>query len=98
MLKSILTAAAFAALAAPTASAHGVHHSRTAVKKVTPIVAVSPRAVRGIQVVRVSPFVSVAIPRLVVSKPVVKTVVTPRRFAATSRRTVPVRSTRVIRR
>ena len=98
MLKYIITAAAFAVLAAPTASAHNVHKTRTVVKKAKPSLTRHARAVSRVSVVKVSPFVSVAIPRLAVSVPVVKVVPTPRRALTTRVLTSRARSRRVIRR
>ena len=107
MLKSILTAAAFAALVAPAASANGAHHTTSFTKKATPVVVVSPRAVRNarnirnvraITTIKVSPFVSIAVPRVIVAKPVIRAVATPRRKIITKDRAVPVRATRTIRR
>ena len=104
MMKSLLTAAAFATFAVPAASASGLYPTKVVTKKVTPVVAVSPRAVRNVRVVKRTPIVSLAIPGLristpavkVVATPAVKVAATPTRIVTTPRRVVNTRNGRVI--
>ena len=96
MIKSILTAAAFIGLAVPAASAHGVHKSTVITKRSTPIVAVSPLAVRKSRTLNRRGSIAIMTPVVKIVAPIVKVPVVSTRVVNRRAKSVPARNRRVV--